>query len=127
MQKVTQLNVTVQNSPNSLAKIGDKLRSANINIDAISVSEGTQNSIIHLIVDDPDTAKIVLQEVAHVEAQTILGVRMKNTPGAIASIGRSFAIATINIKNIYATTLGKEAMVYVVVDDVEEAMEKMRL
>ncbi|TSC57412.1 MAG: hypothetical protein Greene041619_1183 [Candidatus Peregrinibacteria bacterium Greene0416_19] len=120
---VTQVSITMPNVPSSLAKVGDRLRAASVNISAISCTEGPQQTIIHLIVDDMETAKIVLKELGAVTITEVLAFKMKNFPGAIASIGREFAAADINIRNIYATTCGKEAMVYVVVEDVQAAME----
>ena len=126
MEAVTQLNVTVPNAPSSLAKVGDKLRAANVNISAISCTEGHPSTVIHLIVDDPETAKIVLKELWPVSATDVLALKMKNTPGAIAAIGRECAIADLNIRMIYATTCGKEATVYVSFEDVSEALEKLK-
>ncbi len=117
MELVTQVTVIMPNVLSSLAKVGDKLRASEVNIEAISVSEGKEHSAIHLIVSDPETAKIVLRTLGTVTAEEVLALRMKNTPGAIADIGRALAAAGINIGMIYATTCGKEAMVYVTMQD----------
>jgi hypothetical protein len=128
IQSVLQLNVKIQNAPSMLAKVGDKLRAADVNINAISCSEGNPHTIIHLIVDDPETAKIALSEIAQVHTKEVLVIQVKNDPGAIAFIGRACAVAGINIHNIYATTVGKgkESVVYVDVDNLPLAMEKMK-
>lgn len=126
MRTDTQLNITVPNVPSSLAKVCDKLRSANVNIVAITCTEGEHQTIIHLVVDDLDTAKMALHGTGTVTTTDIIGFQMKNTPGMIASLGRACAAAGINIGNIYATTCGKEAMVYVTVDDIARAVELLK-
>ena len=126
MQLVQQVNITMPNIPSSLAKVGDKLRSSNINIDAISCTEGPTQTVIHLIVDDVETAKLVLKDLGRVTTTEVLALRLRNTPGAIANIGRACAAMSLNIHLIYATTCGKEAMVYVCVDDVTTAIEALK-
>lgn len=126
MQTAVQVNIAMPNVPSSLAMVGDKLRSNSVNINAITCTEGKEKTIIHLIVDDVDTAKIVLKELGPVTTTNVLGFKMKNKPGAIASIGRACAAAGINIGMIYATTCGKEAMVYVTVEDSAKAMANMK-
>ena len=123
METALQLNVIIPNVPGNLATVSDKLRAANVNINAIACTEGSPTTIIHLIVDDVDTAKIVLQPTHKVSVTEVLAFKMKNKPGAIASIGRACAGAKLNIRNIYATSAGKEAMVYVVPDDIAKAKE----
>lgn len=126
MQSVEQVNITMPNIPSSIAKVGDKLRSANINIDAITCTEGQSHSIIHVIVDDPETAKLLLKDLGPVTVTEVMSIRVHNRPGVIANIGRACAATGINIRMMYSTTCGKEAMVYVVVEDVANAMELLR-
>ncbi len=126
MQIVEQVNITMPNVPSSLAKVSDRLRSSDINIDAISCTEGPSHTIIHIIVDDPETAKLVLKELGPVSTTEVLGIKMRNKPGAIANIGRGCAAMGINIRMIYATTCGKEAMVYVRIENVTKAIELLK-
>ncbi len=126
MQPALQVNVAMPNVPSSLAKVCDKLRSSDVNITAITCTEGKERTIIHLIVNDPETAKIVLKDLGEVSTTFVLGFQMKNKPGAIATLGRACSVAGINIHNIYATTFGKEAMVYVSVENIEEAVKALK-
>lgn len=125
MKIVRQLNITLPNHPGTLARISDILRAADVNIDALFCEENSSTAV-HLIVDDVETAKMVLREVSPVTETTVLAVPSKNKPGTIAQIARKCAGAGINIRNIYATTLGKEAMVYLIVDDPEKTMEVLK-
>lgn len=126
MQLALQVNVTVPNQPSSLAKVCDKLRANDVNITAITCTEGREHTTIHMIVNDVETAKIVLQDLGKVSTTPVLGFLMKNKPGMIAVIGRACAVAGVNIHNLFATTAGKEAMVYVSVDDVEKAATSLK-
>lgn len=126
MRIVEQVNITVPNAPSSLAKVGDKLRAAEVNIDAITCTEGPTHTVIHMIVSDAETAKLVLKDLGTVTAREVLELQLKNKPGAIAQVGRACAAMGINIRNIYATTCGREAMVYVSVEDVGTAMELLK-
>src|SRR3989344_7476393 len=127
METVLQLNIPVPNAPSSLAKVGDTLRAANVNILAITCTEGPSQTIIHTVVDDPETAKIVLKPFGKITTTKVLSFLIKNKPGAIASIGRALSGAYINIRYIYATTTGKEARAYVAVenDETEEALKAL--
>ncbi len=120
----TQLNIWIPNVPGELAKLTDKLRAADVNIDALSVTSiNDKETIVHMIVDDMETAKIVLQPNLKVQTSDILVFRLKNEPGAIARISRMCAGGGLNIRQVYASTNGKEAMVYVGVDDIEKAKQ----
>lgn len=126
MQTAVQVNITMPNVPSSLAKVGDRLRAADVNILAICCTEGKEKTAIHLIVNDTETAKIVLKDLGPVTTTPVLGFKLKNKPGAIAGIGRACAAAGINIGIVYSTTCGKESMTYVTVEDVDKAVKLMQ-
>ncbi|MFA6039269.1 MAG: hypothetical protein WCV62_00890 [Candidatus Peribacteraceae bacterium] len=126
MGTAIQLNVPLPNAPGNLAALSDLLRTAEVNINAISLSEGKVSSMAHLIVDDPETAKMTLQPQYKVTVTPVLSFRMKNKPGAIALIARACAAAKLTIRTIYATAYGKEAAVYVAVDDIVKAQELLK-
>lgn len=125
MEVATQVTVVTRNVPSSLAQVGDKLRASEVNIEAITVTEGKDKTAIHLIVSDHETAKIVLRDLGTVSTQEVVALKMKNRPGAIADIGRACAASGVNIGMIYATTCGKEAMVYVTVPEVNAAIKAL--
>lgn len=126
METAVQVNITMPNVPSSLAKVGDRLRASEVNINAIACTEGKQSTVIHMILDDVETGKLVLKELGHVTTTDVLAYEMRNRPGAIAAIGRACAAAQVNIGMIYATTCGKEAMVYVTVPDIDDAVAKIK-
>lgn len=126
MEIALQINVGVENSPGSLARMSDMLRAADVNVEALFCSDGEKESVVHLIVDDVETAKMVLRDIGTISTTEVLAIQIKNKPGAIAHIARMCAGAKINIHHIYATSLGKEAMCYLAVDDVETAKKVLK-
>jgi hypothetical protein len=123
----TQLTVSISNHPGSLARMTDVLRSADVNIEALFCNEGVSETLVHLVVDDSETAKMVLKKLGEdVVPSEVLGIPIQNKPGAIAHIARMCAGASINIRHIYATSFGKDAMVYLAVDDLEKATQALR-
>lgn len=126
MPTVFQLTINLPNSPGSLARMSDMLRAADVNIDALSCTEGPEETLVHIVVNDPETAKIVLRPVTDVEATEIIAYEVRNKPGAIADLARKCAGHGINIKHIYATSHGKEAMCYLNVDDLEKAKKILK-
>ena len=117
-----QINLTVPNVPGSLALLSDKLKAANVNIEGLFCEEGPKFTTVHLIVDDTETAKLVLKPLYECTTTPVLAIQEKNNPGTIAHIARMLAGASINIHHIYATASGKrDVMVFMAVSDIEKA------
>ncbi len=106
--------------------MSDILRSADVNVEALFCTDGEKETVVHIIVDDVETAKIVLKEIGPISTTDVLAIRIKNSPGAIAHIARMCAGASINIRHIYATSLGKEAMCYLAVNDMDAAKRVLK-
>lgn len=121
MRLVTQLDIVIPNVPSSMAKITDALRAAKVNIDAMYCTEGKAFSTVHLLVNDLETAKLALHHLGEMTTTPAFALKIKNEPGAVASVVRKCAGAHINIRNLVSTTVGKEAMILITVDDVEKA------
>jgi hypothetical protein len=126
METAIELGVSIPNHPGSLAHLSDMLRAADVNIEALFCNERSKDSTIYVVVDDPETAKLVLQKLGDVSETEVLAIRAHNKPGTIAHIARMCAGEKINISHIYATSLGKEAMVYLAVDDLEKAKKVLK-
>ncbi len=126
MKTALQISIGLPNNPGALARMSDMLRAAEVNIEALSCTEGPKETIVHIVVSDPETAKIVLAPLNAIEAREIIAYTVANKPGAIADLARKCAGGGINIRHIYATSLGREAMCYVDVDDLEKAKKVLR-
>lgn len=126
METALQINVGLPNNPGALARLSDILRAADVNVEALFCTDGEKESVVHLIVDDVETAKMVLRDFGTTSTTEVLAIKIHNKPGAIAHIARMCAGARINIRHIYATSLGREAMCYLAVDDIEMARKVLK-
>lgn len=126
MKVALQLSIKLPNSPGALAKMSDMLRSAGVNIEALFCTRESEETGVHVVVDDPETAKMVLREIGEVRVLEVLSFPMKNKPGAIANLARMCAGHGINIEHIYAASIGKDAMVYLDVSDLEKAKKVLK-
>lgn len=126
METAQQINIGLPNNPGSLARMSDMLRAAEVNIEALFCTEGNGETSVHLIVSDVETAKMVLRDIGDVTTTEVVAYEVKNKPGAIADLARRCAGAGINIRHIYATSLGKAAMCYLAVDNMETARKVLK-
>ncbi len=126
MKVALQLSIKLPNTPGALARMSDILRAADVNIEALFCTRESKETGVHVVVDDPETAKMVLREIGDVSVLEVLAIPIKNKPGAIANIARVCAGHGINIEHIYATSSGKDAMVYLDVNDIEKAKKVLK-
>ncbi len=127
MKIAIQLSIRLPNTPGALARMSDALRAADVNIEALYCTKGAADTSVHLVVNDPETAKMVLMTMSPVDERQVLAIPIKNQPGSIAHIARMCAGHQINIEHIYATSFGrKDAMVYLDVSDLEKARKALK-
>lgn len=60
MPIATELNIQLENRPGALAKVCQALAGGNVNIVAFQASTAERRSQIHLVVNNPEAAKMVL-------------------------------------------------------------------
>ena len=116
------LVIIPEDNPGELARIGELLGSAGINIEAISAFTGQGRGIVHVLVDQADEALQVLQQ-AGVEvaaARRVVVVPLPDTPGQLGAATRKLADAEVNIEQAYIAAGSK---LVVVCDDVDRAKE----
>jgi len=114
------LVIIPDDQPGVLARLGETLGAADINIDAISAFTGKGKGIVHLLVDKADEALEVLAA-AGIQVSAARDVAVKslpNEPGALGTACRQLADADINIEQAY---IAAESQLVVVCDDVDGA------
>lgn len=112
--------------PGVLARLGETLGAANINIEAISAFTGQGKGIVHVLVDKAEEALEALAE-AGVEVSAARQVAVKtlpNEPGALGAACRKLADADINIEQAY---IAAESQLVVVCDDVDGARQVLEI
>lgn len=112
---VKQICVFLENKPGKLLEFVNVLRSAEIDMRALSLAEASDFGMARVIVDDPDKAQQALKEAGCVSSVTpVLAASVSDTPGALYEILEAMREGNINIEYTYAFTTRKEAGAYMV-------------
>jgi hypothetical protein len=125
MPRVTQIAVTLQNKPGTLAKLCSTLRNAGVNISAVDGAVIAGRGKVRLLVDNPDKAKDALKAAkVRFSEEEAIAIELDNRPGALGEVAEKLAQAKINIKYGYATTseASTKATVILAVPDVAKAL-----
>ena len=120
------LTVLVEDSPGALARLGEVLGKAMINIEGLcGVTVGNKGHI-HVLVEDANKARRVLEvgrfEVA--EEHDVLIVEVEDKPGNLGNIARRLANERININLAYLAT---STRLVLAVDDMEKAKTVLKI
>jgi hypothetical protein len=123
---VKQISVLLGNVPGSFAKLIHILDSEDISTKAVSAASIVEDSTVRLVVNDPDRAAALLESYNfNFEVTPVLAAEVPLHTGGINAILKSLAKAEINILYLYTTInrIGKETIVIIGVDRLEEARE----
>ena len=116
----TEFAVTLSNVPGSLARLGQVLGDARVNIEAIQGMIQGAEGLVRFVPDSRERATRALDAAGFPHTtREVLIVRVLDEPGALGEVALVMATAGINIDAVYVTTLG-----YVVlgVDDLAGAI-----
>jgi hypothetical protein len=125
----SQVTIFVENKPGRISHIARVLGKNNINIRAITISDRGEYGLINIITNDPDKAyEVLLKEGFSVSRKYVIGVLMKDRPGALADITEYLNESGINVSNAYGFILqeGDKAVLILEVDDFDKAEEVIR-
>jgi hypothetical protein len=121
MAKMTQLTVSCQNHPGTLAEIAGILCKANVNILAFNAGSAGSMGYVQFIVDHPSRAKRKLEEKGFsCYEERVVYLTVPNVPGALFRLASKLAARDINVGAGYQTTVkggsGKASVVLAVSD-----------
>ncbi|MBP2133674.1 hypothetical protein J2128_001628 [Methanomicrobium sp. W14] len=124
---IKQISVFSENKPGRLAAIAGALEDEKINIFAFSIAEAKGFGVVRLLVDKPGSALKKLADMGFMVSFTdVIAVNMKDEPGGLYETAKILGEADINIEYAYAYS-GKEAAVLILrVDQVKEAIKRIR-
>lgn len=117
---IRQISVFVENKQGSLVKITDVLAKEKIDLRAMSIADTPDFGILRLIVSETDRAvEILKRENCIVTVTEVVGARLRNEPGALATAVKAISDAGINMEYMYAFNGATPHHAYVVlrVDD----------
>jgi hypothetical protein len=102
MPKTKEFSIRMEDEPGTLGKICRALADAKVNILAFQSIPWEKNSLVRLVVDNPTTAKSVLdtEKLKYTEAE-VAEVRLPHRPGELARAASQLGEAEININYAY--------------------------
>jgi len=126
---VKQISVLLDNVPGTLSKLANILDSEDITPKAILSASTAENSMVRLVVSDPERAAAILESFNfNYEMTPVLAAEVPLHPGGMNTILKHLAEAEINIHYLYTTInrIGRETIVILGVDKIEEAREVLQ-
>ena len=112
----TDLTVRTEDRPGQLARVGEALGAAGINIEGFCGIGVGGEGIMHVLVEDAATARAALESAgigveAEVEAIVADMSADTNTPGALGRAARAVADAGVNVVAAYIATNNRAVLV----------------
>jgi len=123
---VKQISILLGNVPGSFARLTHILDSEDISTKAVSAASIEHDSRVRLVVNDPERAAALLTSFNfNFEVTPVLAAEVPLHAGGINAILKPLAKADINILYLYTTInrIGKETIIILGVDKIEEARE----
>ena len=122
----TNLTVVLKDEPGQLAKLGETMGGAGINMLGMSAMTGEGRGVINILVEDGEAARSALEGAGMgvADSQEALVVNVEDRPGTIGQLARELAEAGVNIELLYSTFSG--VRVAIVTDDLASARAAVR-
>lgn len=121
---VSQISVFVESRPGHMARVLDAFNRANVNVRGYSASDTGDYGIVRFIVDDPDLALKVLEDMGAAAVKTeVLCALLPDTPGELARIMGIMARCGINVEYSYSLISTFIAMSVKDLDAAQRALE----
>jgi len=123
---VKQISVLLDNVPGSFDKLSHILDLEDISTKAISAASTTGNSMVRLVVNDPERAAALLASYhLNFEITPVLAAEVPLHAGGLNAILKPLSKEEINIHYLYTTInrIGRETILILGVDKLEEARE----
>jgi hypothetical protein len=126
---VIQISVLLGNVPGTFARLTHILDEEDIATIAVSAASIAHDSRVRLVVNDPERAAALLSSFNfNFEITPVLAAEIPLHAGGINAIFKPLAKAEINILYLYTTInrIGKETIVILGVDKLEEARQTLK-
>lgn len=119
----TDLTVVLQDRPGELARLGEIIGGAGVNIRGLAAFTGEGRGIIHVLVDDEAVVRATdglrRAGMGVADEREVLVVDVVDQPGSLGELARELSEANVNIDLAY-TTFGGVKLV-IATDDIESA------
>jgi hypothetical protein len=107
------LTVRLEDRPGELARLGEALGGAGVNIEGLAATTVEGRGEVHVLVKDPRAARRALEGsgIDVVLDRQVVVVEFPDTPGSFGRACRSLADAGVNIEFAYfASSIGKHVL-----------------
>src|SRR5690348_18096307 len=103
MPTTKELNIRLPDQPGTLGKLCRALADRKVNILAFQSTPLEGESLVRFVVNDPATAKQVLdsERLSHTETE-VAQIKLRNRPGELANAASKLGEANININYAYS-------------------------
>ena len=123
----TDLSISVEDRPGTLAALGEALGGAGVNVEGIAALGGADRGHVHLLVEDERAARSALESggltVEASRAAVILDVSGDDRPGKLGELARKAANAGVNLVACYVATRTRLVFVADDADALQSALE----
>jgi hypothetical protein len=126
---VKQISVTLGNIPGTLSRLTNILDKEDITAKALLAASAAESSTVRMVVNDPERAAAILESFGfNYEVTPVLAAEVPLHPGGMNAILNPLNKAEINIHYLYTTInrIGKETIVIIGTDKLDEAREVLR-
>jgi hypothetical protein len=117
------LTVVLHDRPGELARLGEVLGDAGVDLRGLAAFTGEGNGIIHLLVGDEDAERATKAlhdaKLSLADDREVLVVDVHDRPGTLGEMARELAAAGVNIELAYSTFGG--ARIVIATDDLDNA------
>jgi hypothetical protein len=118
------LTLILDDRPGELARMGQVLGDAGVNIGGLAAFTGEGRGVIHVLVDDEAVARATeALKAAHMgvaDEREVLVIDVVDRPGTLGELTRQLAAANVNIDLAY-TTSGGGVKIVIATEDLESA------
>jgi hypothetical protein len=121
----TDLTLHLDDEPGELARVGDVLGKAGVNIDGFcAVTSGGGKAEVHVLVEDLELAMTALDSagVRVVNEREVAVVPVEDRPGVLGEVARSLRDSGVNITLAYLAT---DTRLVIAADDLAAAREAL--
>ena len=117
------LTMVLHDKPGELARLGEVLGDAGVDLRGLAAFTGEGNGIIHLLVEDDAAARATealhRAKIGLADDREVLVVDIHDRPGTLGELARELAAVNVNIELAYSTFGG--ARLVIATDDLDNA------
>ena len=119
INRITRIVVLANNEVGVIANITATLAAAGINLESINTEASPEREAVILTTDNADRALYVLNQAGYkAVGDEVLVLRLRDEPGALASVAERLKQAGINIQSLHILNRsGGHAMIALTTDD----------